>query len=68
MYTRKHFVDAAKRIRMAQAHMHVAGLHSEATWEGIIKAHVERFAASNPRFDEARFRAACDPYCTGGAH
>lgn len=62
MMTRKDFRAAAKRIREAQADMHLAGAHNEHKWEGIIQAHVDRFAASNPRFDEARFRAACNPW------
>lgn len=62
MLTRKHFVEAARRIREAQANMAEAGAHNEHKWEGIIQAHVDRFAASNPRFDEARFRAACNPW------
>lgn len=47
--------DYERAATIAQEH------RPETGWPQIINAFVELFAGDNPRFDEARFRAACIP-------
>lgn len=50
--TKKHFEWAAEHIRFAGG----PGLNPQA-----VEAFVDLFKAFNPRFDEERFRSACEP-------
>lgn len=66
MYTRKHFVSAASDIRMLTAQ---AIERRDEVALFCLKRHTDylvRVFESNPHFDEQRFRAACNPYDTGG--
>ncbi len=54
MLTRKHFIDMAQFIRLAHDNMSaeaVKGMIALALW----------LARNNPRFDQSRFEAACQP-------
>ncbi|HEU5075936.1 MAG TPA: hypothetical protein VFU02_17200 [Polyangiaceae bacterium] len=51
--TKKDYIRAAEIIRESGAKGKVL--------ETLISSHVALFKSENPRFDESRFRAACDP-------
>jgi hypothetical protein len=50
-YTRRHYIDTAEMIAAMPKKQR----------EGWIKKWVAVFTPDNPRFDEARFREACNP-------
>jgi hypothetical protein len=61
-YTRKHFIEAARLVREGRAHAFMRFYpYADETYDAIEDAYVKQFAASNPRFDEKRFRNACNP-------
>jgi hypothetical protein len=50
-YTRRHYVEFAKLVSL---------ITTSERREKEIKKLVKMFSADNPRFDEARFRDACN--------
>lgn len=64
MMTRRHFIETARMIREGHAE---AETTAERRWlSNFTDIMADIFAKDNPRFDEARFRKACNPYDTGG--
>jgi hypothetical protein len=51
--TKKDYIRAAEIIRAAEMTKHERAL--------MVSAFCELFRGDNPRFDDARFIAACDP-------
>jgi hypothetical protein len=60
-YTRKHFIEAARLVREGRALAIMGNSPFTKAYDDIEDAYVKQFAASNPRFDEKRFRNACNP-------
>jgi hypothetical protein len=60
MMTRKHFeqIAAALRLAYAQALTDEDVVRIKRAEDGLV----ETFSKENPRFDEARFRKACNPW------
>jgi hypothetical protein len=63
MMTRKDFEAAAKRLREMRASLYLYRCSDAlvAKLQAEEDLYVATFAASNPRFDEDRFRDACNP-------
>jgi len=57
--TKKHFVWAAAHVRDLRRHPRYADTIG-AKIDQIEEAYVALFRAFGPRFDEGRFRAACE--------